>query len=345
MSGQLPATFVKGFHNEELVRRMEYRPLGNTGLKVSKIGFGAATLSGLFDSDKFKFDKEEGIRAVQEAIKSGINYIDTAPFYGQGRSEQILGEALKDVPRKAYYLATKVGRYELVAERMFDFTEKKTRESLEKSFKLLGLDAVDVLQVHDVDAAPSLDMVLNETIPVLEEYVRAGKARFIGITGYDLDILKECAERGKGRIHLMLNYARYTLLDNTLQRFMKDFQGLNVGVICAAAHALGLLSNAGSQIKHPGSKELQDVAIRGGEICKQRGVELGKLAMYHTLQLDGAATFLVGIPNRHMLQINLDAIFNGLTSNEQEVLQYLRENVFTKSYSWGSTLSYINDFK
>jgi len=144
MSGSLPATFVKGFHNEELVRRMEYRKLGSTGLRVSKISLGGATLSKLFSDD---FDREEGIRTVQEAIRSGINYIDTAPFYGQGKSEELLGQALKDVPREAYYIATKVARYELDPEKMFDYTAAKTRESVKKSLKLLGLDRVDILQV------------------------------------------------------------------------------------------------------------------------------------------------------------------------------------------------------
>ncbi|XP_052856664.1 uncharacterized protein LOC128264959 [Drosophila gunungcola] len=340
MSGSLPATFVKGFHDEEQVRRMEYRPLGSTGLRVSKIALGGATLSNLFYND---FDREEGIRTVREAIRSGINYIDTAPLYG--RSEELLGQALKDVPREAYYIATKVARYELNPAEMFNYTGAKARESVKRSLELLGLDQVDILQVHDVDAAPSLDMVLNETIPVLEEYVAAGKARFIGITAYDVDVLKECAERGKGRIQVVLNYARYTLLDNTLLRHMKAFQELGVGVVCAAAHALGLLSNAGPQGWHPGSPELQALGKRGAEICRQRNVELGKLAMYYTMQLDGAATFLIGIPNRQLLRINLDAVFDGLTSHEQEVLQYLRENVFTKSYSWGSTLSTVNKFK
>ncbi|XP_060646589.1 uncharacterized protein LOC132784769 [Drosophila nasuta] len=342
MTGTLPATFVKGFHNEELVRRMEYRTLGSTGLKVSTLALGGATLSVLFDK---KFDQEEGIKTVHEAIKSGINYIDTAPFYGQGDSERLLGLALKDVPREAYYIATKVARYELDPDRMFNFTAEKTRESVKKSLDLLGLDYVDVLQVHDVDAAPSLDMVLNETIPVLEEYVKAGKARFIGITAYDVDALKECAERAKGRVQVVLSYARYTLLDNTLLRNMKAFKELHVGVICAAAHALGLLSNAGPQAWHPGSQELQSVGKQAAEVCKQRGVELGKLAMYYTMQLEDASTFLIGIPNRHLLQLNLDVVFNGLTATEQEVLQYLRENVFKQSYSWGSTLSTVGDFK
>ncbi|BFF89925.1 L-galactose dehydrogenase [Drosophila madeirensis] len=340
MPGELPATFVKGFHNEELVRRMEYRELGSTGLRVSKIALGGATLSSIFYND---FQREEGIKTVVEAIKSGINYIDTAPFYGN--SEELLGQALKGIPREAYYIATKVARYELDPKKMFNYTAAKAKESVKRSLDLLGLEKVDVLQVHDVDATPSLDMVLDETIPVLEEYVKAGKARFIGVTGYDVDVLKECAERGKGRIQVVLNYARYTLVDNTLLRHMKAFKELHVGVICASAHSLGLLTNAGPPSMHPGSPELLALGRRAAEICKQRDVELGKLAMYYTMQLDGAATFLVGIPNRRLLQVNLDAIFDGLTSNEQEVLQYLRENVFTKSYSWGSTLSTINNFQ
>ncbi|KAH8346830.1 hypothetical protein KR059_000471 [Drosophila kikkawai] len=340
MSGSLPATFVKGFHDEEQVRRMEYRDLGKTGLRVSTLALGGATLSNLFSDD---FDREEGIRMVHEAIKSGINYIDTAPFYG--KSEELLGQALKDVPREAYYIATKVARYERDPEKMFNYTGEKARESVKRSLKLLGLDRVDVLQVHDVDAAPSLDMVLNETIPVLEEYVKAGKARFIGITAYDVDVLKECAERAKGRVQVVLNYARYTLLDNTLLRYMKAFEDLGVGIICAAAHSLGLLSNGGPQAWHPGSKELQDVGKRGAQICRENDVELGKLAMYYTMQLEGAATFLIGIPNRELLRINLAAVRDGLTPKEQEVLKYLLENVFTKSYSWGSTLSTVNMFK
>lgn len=91
---------------------------------------------------------EEAIATVHKAIKSGINYIDTAPFYGQGRSEEVLGMALKGIPRSAYYIATKVARYENNYEGMFNHSAKKTRESVEKSLKLLGLDYVDVIQVR-----------------------------------------------------------------------------------------------------------------------------------------------------------------------------------------------------
>ena len=87
---------------------MEYRPLGKTGLKLSVMGFGAATLGRVFR----KIDEEEGKRAVVAAIERGINYFDTAPFYGIRRGETVLGEALKG-HRDKVILSTKVGRYGL----------------------------------------------------------------------------------------------------------------------------------------------------------------------------------------------------------------------------------------
>lgn len=160
----LPSTFVKDFHDEESVRRMEYLPLGKTGISLSKLSIGGGALAPFFGYFIWKWkiiililfinrniysdvDEAGAIRTIQQAIRSGINYIDTAPFYGQGKSERIIGEALKGVPREAYYIATKVGRYELDIAKQIDFSAKKTRESVTKSLELLGLPYVDVIQV------------------------------------------------------------------------------------------------------------------------------------------------------------------------------------------------------
>lgn len=91
---------------------------------------------------------EEAIKTIQAAIRSGVNYIDTAPWYGQRESEQVLGRALKDVPREAYYIATKVGRYELELSKQFDFSARKTRDSIDASLTRLGLTYVDLIQVY-----------------------------------------------------------------------------------------------------------------------------------------------------------------------------------------------------
>ena len=86
---------------------MEYRTLGKTGLKVSKLAFGGSSIGSQFRS----VAEEDGIRTVHTALDHGINLIDTAPYYGLTKAETVLGKALKSVPRDRYLLATKVGRY------------------------------------------------------------------------------------------------------------------------------------------------------------------------------------------------------------------------------------------
>lgn len=144
-------------------------------------------------------DEEEAIQTIQKAIRSGINYIDTAPFYGQGRSEKIIGKALKGVPRESYYIATKVARYGLKIEDQFDFTAKRTTESINKSLEYLGLEYIDIVQIHDVEFADNLGIVINETLPAVEDAKKQGKVRFIGVTGYPLNVLKEAILKAPGR--------------------------------------------------------------------------------------------------------------------------------------------------
>ena len=83
------------------------------------------------------------------AIQRGINYIDTSPFYGEGRSEEFIGQALNGVPRDQYFIGTKVGRYFWEVSKRFDFSAERVTKSIEESLKRLQLDYVDILQVDD----------------------------------------------------------------------------------------------------------------------------------------------------------------------------------------------------
>lgn len=325
----LPSTFIKDVHDEELCKRMEYRTLGRTGLQVSKVSLGTATLSDLYG----ELDLDEAIAMIHKAIRSGINYIDTAPYYGQGRAEEVLGMALKNLPREAYYIATKVGRYEKDLVSRFDFSAKRTRESVEKSLKLLGIKYVDVIQIHDIDFAKDLAVIVNECLPELEKIVQEGKAKFIGITSYNLALLKECVKRAPC-VDIVLTYSRHTLLDNSLKSYVNFFQEHNIGIVCASAHALGLLTNTGPQPWHPARDDVKAICRKAAHICKEANIELGKLAMYQFMQLDGASTFLVGMETRKLLELNLAAYYNGLSKKELEILQQLRETIFTRPYNW-----------
>ncbi|XP_074036955.1 uncharacterized protein isoform X2 [Leptinotarsa decemlineata] len=269
----LPETYVPGFHYENAVRRMKYNKLGDTGINVSEISLGTAGFCYFYGN----YDIEECRKTVHEAIKNGINFIDTGPWYGHGVAEEILGKCLKGVPRKAYYIGTKVGRYEKDPELMFDFSMKKTKESIDISLKKLGIDYVDILQIHDIEFAPSLDFIFNETLPAVVDIVRAGKARFIGITGYPVSTLLEFIQKSSVQIHTILSYCRLTMIDDTLKSFIPELE--------------------------------------------ENDIELGKLAVYYSLQQEGPATVLVGMNSMKLLECNLDVVLNGLSERERDVYE------------------------
>ena len=123
---------------------LRYIPLGSTGMKLSHISYGAAAIGSVWHDT----DRAEAIASVHAALGAGVNYIDTAPWYGQGLSESVLGDALADVPRESYFIGTKVGRYEKNVLEMFDFSKERVARSVRESLARLKLDYVDIIQVH-----------------------------------------------------------------------------------------------------------------------------------------------------------------------------------------------------
>jgi len=136
----LPDTFVAGFHDPDVVGRMSYRRFGDR--LVSSLSLGASALAGVFRG----VDEAECLDVVELALRSGINVIDTAPWYGHGLSEEVLGRALKRIPRGAYYLHTKVGRYQPAPLETFDFSYERTIQSVDESLARLQLEFLDCVQ-------------------------------------------------------------------------------------------------------------------------------------------------------------------------------------------------------
>jgi aryl-alcohol dehydrogenase-like predicted oxidoreductase len=171
---------------------MEYRTLGRTGLRVGVLGFGCGNVGGLM----IRGTPAERQRALARAVELGINYFDTAPSYGDGVSERHLGEALRAV-RAPVYVGTK---FRLEPAELGRAAEAVTR-SLEESLGRLGLERVDLFQLHNpIGAAPSAAQVLDAVVPALERLQQQGKIGFFGITGIgDTDALHRVVE--SGRIH------------------------------------------------------------------------------------------------------------------------------------------------
>ena len=140
-SGTLPATYVEGWHDEASVRRTRYSVFGDR--MVSALSLGCSSLAGVFRGG---VTLEECCKVVEYAVRSGVNLLDTAPWYGHGRSEEVLGEALKGIPRRAYYLHTKVGRYQPDPLEMFDFSYERTLRSVDESLKRMRVEYLDTVQ-------------------------------------------------------------------------------------------------------------------------------------------------------------------------------------------------------
>ncbi|RUS76704.1 hypothetical protein EGW08_015531 [Elysia chlorotica] len=316
MTGR-PATFVEGFHNEDHVRLMPYRPLGETGMLVSALSFGASSLGSVFRTT----DISESVEVVKTCLQEGINYIDTAPWYGQGKSETVLGKVLPTVPRSSFYISTKVGRYDLDPTKKFDFSAERTLKSVDESLQRLGLDYVDVIQIHDMEFAPSLDIILNETLPALQKVKNSGKARFIGITGYPLNNFKEVLERSTVKIDTVLTYCRASMNDFALKDWLPYFKAKGVGVVNASPISMGLLSNRGPPEWHPATKHIKDACAQAAAYCQERDVDISRLGLRFSLEEEEIPTTLVSTASRVNLLKNLQSVYTPLDDKEKQVLK------------------------
>lgn len=302
----LPPTFVPSFHtDQDLVEKLRYSQLVGS-MTVSHLGLGGASFGNIYAD----LHQDEVNALVTKCLKSGVNYIDTAPWYGQGLSETRLGIALQQVPRQTFYVATKVGRYELDTKNMFDFSEAKTCASVRSSLKKLQLDYIDLIQVHDVEYTTSVDQIVHHTLPTLVALKKEGLVRHIGITGYTLTVLKKIVRLAPPEsIDTVLSYGRCNILNQDLLDDLDFFRKRNLGLINASPLALGLLCNEFNVPSWHLAPELtKETCKKAAQFCKDNNVSLASVALRWALrQHDGIATTLTSVTNQKQLAENLSA--------------------------------------
>jgi L-galactose dehydrogenase len=266
---------------------MQFRPLGRTGLNLSWMTFGASSLGQEFR----QVDLNEALRSVQVALDLGMNFIDTSPFYGRGMSECLLGVALRGIPRDRYYLGSKLGRY---AGAHFDFSARRVVESVDVSLLRMGVDYLDIMLCHDIEFV-EMAQIVEETLPALRKIQQQGKVRFIGVSGYPMNIFKYILDRTD--LDVILSYNHYTLQNTMLADLVPYLKAKGVGIMNAAPFSARLLTNAPLPPWHKATENVRATCRRAAELCAARGVDIAQLALQYSLANEDMATCIVGSAN------------------------------------------------
>lgn len=276
-----------------------------TGLEVSRLALGTAAFGGLFAS----VSNQQCYETLHAAVDAGINFIDTAPHYGKGRSEVRVGNAVKDIDSSQLVISTKIGRLLVSSttdiddffldadnsvERKFDFTAAGVRASFESSLQRLGIDHIDILFIHDPDN--HADDAVLKAYPELERMRSEGLIKAIGIgmnqTAVPIRFVRETD------IDMVLIAGRYSLLDQSaVDELLPLALERGVDVIAAGVFNSGILANPvkGATYDYmPASDEIVARAQRIREVLDGHQVSLTGAAMQFPFQHPAVKAVLVG---------------------------------------------------
>jgi len=210
---------------------MEYRPLGRTGWDISTVSFGAWGIGGDVWGDT---DDAESMRSLHRAVDLGVNFIDTADVYGDGHSERLVGQLLRERSERII-VATKAGR-RLPAQTADGYSRANLTSFVERSLTNLGVDAIDLLQLH---CPPSEVYETAEVFGILDDLVSAGKLRFYGVSVELVDdALRAIEYDGVQSVQIIFNM----FLLKPADRFLAAAAARKVGILARVPLASGLLT-------------------------------------------------------------------------------------------------------
>ncbi len=286
--------------------------VGQTDLNVTRLSLGTAPIGNLLQ-EVSEGDAEE---TLQAAIRAGIRYIDTAPYYGYGLAENRLGRALADQNRDDFVISTKVGRLIRPGQRtgnelydddkpfylanpemrcVFDFSYDGVMRSHDDSLDRLGLERVDILHIHDPD--DHFDRAVNGAYKALNQLRTEGTIKAVSAGMNQWEMLSRFMDHGDFDCFLLAG--RYSLLDQTaLPEFLPKCVERGVSIILGGVFNSGILADPRPGITFNYLAAPQDLinrAVRMGEICERRGVPLKAAALQFPLAHPAIATVLTGV--------------------------------------------------
>lgn len=314
---------------------MEYRSLGRTGVKVSALCLGCMMFGG-------RTEPEDSYAIIDRALDAGINFLDTANVYSRGRSEEVMGEALKrNGKRQQIVLATKVhGRMDDDDVNAAGNSRRHIIEQCEASLRRLQTDYIDLYQIH----RPQSDIPIDETLRALDDLIRAGKVRYIGTTTFGawqiVESLWIAKELGLNRF--VSEQPPYNILDRRIEReLIPMMQTYGIANIPWSPLAMGLLTGKyrrdneapdGSRFANIGDNALwqrrfatdfYDVVEGLEPMVDEKGCTMAQLALAWCMHQPGVTSPIIGPRTMAQLEDNLGALAVTITDEDRTQIDEL----------------------
>ncbi len=306
---------------------MNYRTLGQTGLKISTVGLGSwLTYGG-------PVDEQTACACVRAAFDAGVNFFDTADVYGGGRAELVLGKAIQSLPRNQIVVASKCRFRSWPGPLGAGLSRKHIVESVEASLRRLGVDYLDLYQTHYPDA----DTPVDETLRALDDLRAAGKVLAVGASNYYAHELAEAmlaAERA-GVTPFQSLQQEYSMLFRVAEMFDLPFcRKHNIGVVTYSPLAEGVLTGkyksvdkapSGARMSRRTSPHLTDENLarvrKLRPVAKDKGCTVGQLAIAWVLANPALTCAITGASRPEQVAENAKAAELDLSAEDLERLE------------------------
>ena len=316
---------------------MEYRKLGNSSLTPSVITFGAWAAGGWMWGGA---ERKDAIDAIRASYDLGVNAIDTAPIYGQGTSEEIVGEAIKGLPRDKVLILNKFGMRWDLAKGDFAFASKDNsgknidiykyagKDSIilecENSLRRLGTDYIDLYQIHWADSTTPI----QETMEAVAQLIEQGKVRYAGVCNYNAEQLAEASKY----VPLVSNQVPYSMVKRDIEADVVPFcLENNLSILAYSPMERGLLTGkmkAGQSFsegdhraglfyfKDENIERTNAFLARIKPLAESKGLSVGQLVLLWTVAQPGITIALAGARNKEQAEQNARAAGVSLTVEE-----------------------------
>ncbi|MBC7327092.1 aldo/keto reductase [bacterium] len=310
---------------------MELRRLGDSTLNVSVIGLGTWVMGGVWWAEP---DDMQSIEAIKVSLENGVNLIDTAPAYGYGRAERLVGQAIKGM-RDKVVIATKCG---LVWDEKGNISNNLKRDSLlreiDASLERLGVDVIDLYQVH----WPDPNTPIKETFETLEEIRQSGKIRYIGVSNFSVEQMEEARKYAK----IVSNQPPYSMFNRGIEKEILPYcRENNIGILAYSPMERGILTGKFhlDGVEPPDDLRRNHFTLspeafeptkrclsRLRQLAEEKGCTLGALAIAWVIHQDGIKSALVGARNAQQARQNIMAAEVALSKNDLERIEEILED-------------------